>query len=416
MRKYSENLVGDLDRSYYNTQRDVANKAYQTNWENLQNQYKNLQEKLKMQQEQANRDFANGLVNTSEGSFNRMQNVNENLANRGLTTSGTRDLYTQADTAQKGEDVSNLLGKSNNIALSIAKELKGANDEIAAQRAELNKGLGDALAGIGDAETAAQMEYNNALAGIAEAAANRKAANAAASAGSGNKYDEDLEEMYRRQGIYEILVDGTLTDDEKSAMLRTMFGIGNSYEVIKAYNGVAGEEERRTKAVEEAQKEYDKALEAYRNANSQNKQTSAYETVISPGQPGYNEQKSQVTSDPYAKRKNLVSGTSSNSNASKYTPTAGEAQAMQDMYEQETAASNMRDKLGYYSTVPGYSSVPTMGSSSSSSTTTTTNRTPTQAEIKLQELNEANNRLQEAIRKDYSDSLYDLYELLYGGK
>ena len=411
-RKYAESLVGQLNRDYYNTQRDVANQVYETNWESLQNQYQNLQEKLKRQQEQANRDFANGLVDTSEGSFNRMQNVNESLANRGLTTSGTRNLYTQADTAQKGEDVSNLLGKSNNVALSIAKELKGANDEIAAQRAELNKGLGDALGGIGDAETAAQMEYNNALAGIAEAAANRKAANASASAGSGNKYDEDLEDMYRKQGIYEILVDDTLTESEKSDMLRIMFGIGNSYEVIKAYESIAGADERREKAIKSAQDEYDKALKAYQNSNKNKKEKPSYDKVITPGQPGYEQQKSQITSDPYAKRKDLVSGTSSNGNVSRYTPTAEEAQYMADLYKQETADSNMRAKLGQYSTVPNYNSVPTMGSSN----TTTTKRTPTEAEIKLQELNEANNRLQEARMKDYSEDLYDLYELLYGGK
>ena len=412
MRKYAENLVGDLDRSYYNTQRDVANKTYQTNWDNLQNQYKNLQEKLKIQQEQANKDFANGLVNVSDDSFSRMQGVNQNLANRGLTTSGTRDLFTQADTKQKGSDVRNLLGKSNNVAIDIANQLSEANQKYATNQAELQAALGDALAGIGDAETAAQNEYNNALAGIAEAAANRKAANAAASAGSGNKYDEDLEDMYRKQGIYEILVDDTLTESEKSDMLRIMYGIGNSYEVIKAYEGIAGADERREKAIKSAQDEYDKALKAYQNYNKNKKEKPGYDTVISPGQPGYNQQKSQITSDPYAKRKDLVSGTSSNGNVSRYTPTAEEAQAMQDLYEQETANSNMRDKLGYYSTVPGYSSVPTMGPSSS----TTTKRTPTEAEIKLQELNEANNRLQEARMKDYSEDLYDLYELLYGGK
>ena len=247
MRKYAEDLVGALDRSYYNTQRDVANQAYQTNWGNLQNQYKNLQDKLKRQQEQANKDFANGLVNVSDNSFSRMRGANQDLTQRGLMTSGVRDLYNQADTTQKGADVKELLGTSNNIAVDIANQLSEANQKYAANQAELDKNLGDALGEIGAAETAAQMAYNKGLADIIGAAEERKAANASASAGS--KYEEDLEEMYRRQGIYEVLVDNTLTDEEKSSILRALYGIGNSSDVVKAYQGIAGADERKEKAL-----------------------------------------------------------------------------------------------------------------------------------------------------------------------
>ena len=160
MRNYAENLVGKLDRSYYSNQRNVANQAYQTNWESLQNQYKNLTDRLKQQQEQANTNFANGLVDVSENSFNRMSNVNEDLVNRGLLTSGVRNMYQQADTTQKGKDVRELLGTSDNVAINIANQLKGANEEYAQNQTGLNKDLGDALGKIGDAETAAQMSYN----------------------------------------------------------------------------------------------------------------------------------------------------------------------------------------------------------------------------------------------------------------
>ena len=65
-REYAEELVGALDRGAYNQQRDVAKATYNTNWENVQNQYKNLQDKLKLQQQRANRDFAEGLVNVAD--------------------------------------------------------------------------------------------------------------------------------------------------------------------------------------------------------------------------------------------------------------------------------------------------------------------------------------------------------------
>ena len=67
-RSYAEQLVGNLDNSFYNKQRDVAQQSYKTNWENLQNQYKNLQEKLKKQQEEANIAFNERLSSVAESS------------------------------------------------------------------------------------------------------------------------------------------------------------------------------------------------------------------------------------------------------------------------------------------------------------------------------------------------------------
>ena len=110
-REYAENLVGALDRSAYNQQRDVAQNTYNTNWQNVQNQYKNLQDKLKLQQQKANRDFAEGLVDVAENSFNRERIGSGNLANRGLLASGLTNMLNQADTMQKGEDISKLYKK-----------------------------------------------------------------------------------------------------------------------------------------------------------------------------------------------------------------------------------------------------------------------------------------------------------------
>ena len=412
MRKYAEDLVGALDRSYYNTQRDVANQAYQTNWGNLQNQYKNLQDKLKRQQEQANKDFANGLVNVSDNSFSRMRGANQDLTQRGLMTSGVRDLYNQADTTQKGADVKELLGTSNNIAVDIANQLSEANQKYAANQAELDKNLGDALGEIGAAETAAQMAYNKGLADIIGAAEERKAANASASAGS--KYEEDLEEMYRRQGIYEVLVDNTLTDEEKSSILRALYGIGNSSDVVKAYQGIAGADERKEKALKEAGEAYDKALKEYQKFGKTSDKKVSYSTVKTPGEEGYEQQKAEIQSDPYAKRKDLVAGAPSNN--TKYTPTASDSAYLDALYQQELKNSNISSNLGYQPTVSG-SNLPTMPYDSSSSSQGSGGYTPmTDKQLKLKALEEANNRLQEARLKDYAEDYYDLYQLLYGGK
>lgn len=235
MRNYAESLAGKLDRSHYNTQRDVANQAYKTNWENLQNQYKNLTERLRRQQEQANTDFANGLGDISESSFSRMANVNKDLVSRGLDTSGVRNMYEQADTIQKGKDVKELLGKSNDIAVDIANQLSVANQNYAANQTELNKNLGDALGEIGAAETAAQMSYNKGLADIIGAAEEREAANAAARRAASYDENDEVEEAYIRKAIMETLMDDTLTEEEKRNVLGVIYNVSDAKGALDNY-------------------------------------------------------------------------------------------------------------------------------------------------------------------------------------
>lgn len=244
-RQYAENLVGALNRSSYDTQRDLAQQAYNTNWQSLQNQYKNLQEKLKKQQEDANLAYSKGLTDVAENSYDRMYNANANLANRGLTTSGIRNLAQQQDITSKGEEVGDLLSSLGDVALSTASQLASGTTSAAQEATDLGKDLSDLLGDIGSADAEAQMAYNNALADIAEGKVARDEANelaakqralSAAYSGSGSGEDDELEEFYKRQAISEILVSPTMSDKEKMQALQVNFGIKNASDVIDAYN------------------------------------------------------------------------------------------------------------------------------------------------------------------------------------
>ena len=247
-REYAEELVGALDRSAYNQQRDVAQNTYNTNWQNVQNQYKNLQDKLKLQQQRANTDYAQGLINAAESSFNRQRQGSSNLSNRGLAASGLTNILNQADTAQKGEDVSNLLKLAGSTSLDTANKLSQATTKAANEETGLLGKLSNTLGDIGDAETALQNRYNSTLAGIAGAMDEREANNAlqaaqrAASASSSGKSRElsdaenELEEFYRRAAIGEVLASPDMTDQQKSNYLGIMFGIDGSDNIVSAYN------------------------------------------------------------------------------------------------------------------------------------------------------------------------------------
>ena len=283
-RDYAKGLVGELDRTIYNTQRDVAQRTHQTNWQNLQNQYKNLTEELKTTQEEANKNYANTMANVAGEGFDRMRGYNADLVNRGVTQSGTRDLAQQANIEQKGKDVLGALAKQGNISVDIANRLADANKTALQKESDLAKGIADTLGDIGAGETAAQMNYNAALADIAESKDARddnndlqrrqRAAQAAANSGGGTEdYDKALDEIYRRQAILAILQGVNpetgealdYDDNQKANTLKILYGIENANDVMKAYN-----------SNKESTKDYNNKVKSYedkiRNPQKYNKE------------------------------------------------------------------------------------------------------------------------------------------------
>lgn len=294
-RTYAENLVGTLDRSGYQKQRDAITQAYNTNWQNIQNQYKNLTDKIKRQQEQANEDFANGLVQVASDSFDRMSQSNQDMANKGLTLSGIGNLMVQSDTQMKGDEIGKLLKSVGATMSEGAEKLKDANQKIASQENELNKGYGSSLGDVGDSETAAQNAFNNALADIAEAmearqdnndlAAKQRAASRSGRSGT-SKEEEELNEFYKKMAITEILSSEDMTDRQKSNSLAILFGTKNSDRVVDAFNKNSTATKTRNKAIKSAKsaatKEFNDALkERQRNVNLMNLYTgNAYKNLL----------------------------------------------------------------------------------------------------------------------------------------
>ena len=271
-RDYAENLVGDLDRSSYQKQRDAIRQTYNTNWQNIQNQYKNLTEKIKRQQEQANEDFANGLVQVASNSFDRMNQSNQDLANKGLTLSGIGNLMTQSDTQMKGDEIGKLLKSAGATISEDAEQLKNANQKIASQENQLNKGYEDSLGDVGDRETAAQNAFNNALADIAEAMEARQdnndlAAKQRAASGSGrsgtSKEEEELNEFYKKMAITEILSSEDMTDRQKSNSLAILFGTKNSDRVVDAFNKNSTATDTRNAKIKELRNQANKIQKDY---------------------------------------------------------------------------------------------------------------------------------------------------------
>lgn len=252
-RQYAENLIGPNNRSYLDTQRQVAKDIYNTNWETIQNNFKNLKDKLETQRVQSNRDFNNGLVGVADNSYNRFSNQSADLVNRGLTSSGIGNRVIQDDTTAKGTAVQSLLSKLGGDVTAQMEALKQGGEKIAAKERELNAGLGNTMGDIGNADLSNQLKYNKGAAGIAagkderdtanEMAALQRAANAAASSRGKSKEDKDLEEYYKNKIISNILNGYDLdtgekldyNDKQKENALRVLFDL-NGGAAVEGYN------------------------------------------------------------------------------------------------------------------------------------------------------------------------------------
>lgn len=221
-KKYAEDLIGNWEKDIYAPQKDVTQAIYQTNWNKLSNQYNDVKDKLARNYDLARKKYTNTLNDIQNASFNRMQNANIDLANRGLSSSGIGNLVTQSDTQAKGEDIDR--------ALSSLMQTNQANAEGLTQDVmKLGEGqtslAGDLAGDIGkltDADAANTQQYANLIAGISQSAAGR-AASRARSGGGGSgrrtKKEKEDDELKRRILIADTLSSTDLTDQEKKDYL-----------------------------------------------------------------------------------------------------------------------------------------------------------------------------------------------------
>ena len=234
-KNYAENLIGNWEKDIYEPQKQVIKDIYQTNWNKLTNDYNTVKEKLARNFKLAREEYANTLNDVQNSSFNRMNNANIDLANRGLSNSGMMDLITQADTQSKGEDVDKALASllnTNNASLSGLAE--GVIDLGSGQNS-LAGGLSGNIGKLTDADAANMQQYGGLLGSVGESAAGR----AASRSGSGRTKDEkEDEEFYRILGIITTLNDDELSDDDKRVALVNNFDIDidTTNKAIKGYN------------------------------------------------------------------------------------------------------------------------------------------------------------------------------------
>ena len=214
-KRYAEDLIGDWETSQYEPQRQVAQSIYSTNLSKLSNSLNDLKDKLARNFQNAQLDYSNTLNDIQGQSFNRLRNADIDLANRGLSTSGVRDLVEQADIQRKGQDVDKALTDLMNVNKASAEGLTEGVLNYSEGQTKLAGELAEDLGKITDQEAGNAQQYANLIAGIANNAAGRAASRARSGSGSKTKEEKEADELKRRMMIADTLSSTEFTDEEK---------------------------------------------------------------------------------------------------------------------------------------------------------------------------------------------------------
>ena len=248
-RRYAEDLLGPLDRSIYNKQGEAIQQAGKTRWDSLSNQFQNLKNQLEAQRATAQTAYQKGLSDAMEQGYDYSRATDANMVAKGLGSSGLQNLADVQTTTAKGQQVNALLSNLSKVAAQNAQQLEGAGTQMSEQQRGINASLATDLGRVGAADIGAQMEYNQAAAGLASAKEERDMENELArmqraSRGGGGGTDpevaaaeSELEALYRNAERMAVLQDPDMTDEQKANYMRIMLGDANPESIIKTYKG-----------------------------------------------------------------------------------------------------------------------------------------------------------------------------------
>lgn len=221
--KYAKNLIGDWEKDQFEPQRVVLQNIYETNWNKLTNDFNNLKDTLERNQKLAQLKYGGDISNIQGESYDRVRNYYQDLANRGLSSSGMVSQLERANTEATGQEVDkalSLLLKQSSEGVSALSEATG---KLADSQSELNRDLANDLGSIGEAEAANLRAYADLVSSISESDEQIKAT--ARRNSSGSDIEEEDYEFYRRLGIMDTLNSEDYTDDEKRYILASEYDV-----------------------------------------------------------------------------------------------------------------------------------------------------------------------------------------------
>ena len=231
---YAKQQLGNLDLSYLNNERNVANSVYNTAKSSLEN---NLIEQINNNRADTRKNFNSGRATIAENAYNANRVNEADLASRGIGNSGLKGLGEVGNRMETGQQYSNLANKFYSTMTDLDTSEKQGRSQYDIDMQTAKNTLNSTLAGIASREAEAKNNYNLTLGQLAEAIqgrwdnnANAEAALAQARAAAAQAHNDavnaakqQLSEA-KRQALNNIVNSG-VSADKMMSQIQSTFGV-----------------------------------------------------------------------------------------------------------------------------------------------------------------------------------------------
>lgn len=234
---YAKQQLGNLDLSYLNNERNVANSVYNTAKSSLENNLNNLIEQINNNRADTRKNFNSGRATIAENAYNANRVNEADLASRGIGNSGLKGLGEVGNRMETGQQYSNLANKFYSTMTDLDTSEKQGRSQYDIDMQTAKNTLNSTLAGIASREAEAKNNYNLTLGQLAEAIQGRwdnnanaeaalaqaRAAAAQAHSDAVNAAKQQLSEA-KRQALNNIVNSG-VSADKMMAQIQSTFGV-----------------------------------------------------------------------------------------------------------------------------------------------------------------------------------------------
>ena len=175
---YAKEQLGNLDLSYLDNEKNVANNVYNTSKSSLQNNFNNLLEQINNNRADTRKNFNTGRATVAENSYNTNRNNQVDLASRGVGNSGLKGLGEVGNRMETGKQYSSLANDFYDKMNTLDTTEKQDRSQYDTDQQGVKNTLDQTLAGITSRGAEANNAYNSTLGQLAEGVQNRWDTNA----------------------------------------------------------------------------------------------------------------------------------------------------------------------------------------------------------------------------------------------
>lgn len=165
---YAKEQLGNLDLSYLDNERNVANNTYNTTKSSLETNFNNLVDQINSNRADTSKNFNTGRSTIAEDAYNANRLNQTDLAARGIGSSGLKQLGELGNRMETGQQYSNLANKYYNTMNELDTTEKQGRSQYDIDLQNAKNTLDNALAGIDTRKGEATNNYNMTLGQLAE--------------------------------------------------------------------------------------------------------------------------------------------------------------------------------------------------------------------------------------------------------